>query len=229
MAKLLEAQINEETKLWSLIVLCLSRSKYARKEQWREENRVKKTEDSSCSLPSHFWSTSQSPFSTYHIPFQSLGSKESNASNRVRFRAEMRKIWPSEGNCIKLRDNFAPCEIGTSTQTTSEDVFPEDERLNFWFLGVKEARKSSDSISNLEAITGILPPPEHDMPGPSEPTAPSEEVTSAEQAIPSEETTPAEQTMPHEETTIAEVETPIQSTQETTTEPSSPHNPPTTT
>nr|CAN73644.1 hypothetical protein VITISV_007334 [Vitis vinifera] len=76
---------------------------------------------------------------------------------------------------------------------------------------------------------GILPPPEHDMPGPSEPTAPSEEVTSAEQAIPSEETTPAEQTMPHEETTIAEVETPIQSTQETTTEPSSPHNPPTTT
>ena len=39
MAKLLEAQIHEETKLWSLIVLCLSRSRYARKEQWREENR----------------------------------------------------------------------------------------------------------------------------------------------------------------------------------------------
>nr|CAN62727.1 hypothetical protein VITISV_003089 [Vitis vinifera] len=27
----------------------------------------------------------------------------------------MRKIWPLEDNCIKLRDNFAPCEIGTST------------------------------------------------------------------------------------------------------------------
>ena len=26
------------------------------------------------------------------------------------------------------------------SQTTSEDVFPEDERLNLWFLGVKEAR-----------------------------------------------------------------------------------------
>ena len=26
------------------------------------------------------------------------------------------------------------------SQTTFEDVFPEDERLNFWFLGVKEAR-----------------------------------------------------------------------------------------
>ena len=26
------------------------------------------------------------------------------------------------------------------SQTTSEDVFPKDERLNFWFLGVKETR-----------------------------------------------------------------------------------------
>ncbi|RVW56716.1 hypothetical protein CK203_075068 [Vitis vinifera] len=55
------------------------------------------------------------------------------------------------------------------------------------------------------------------MPSPSEPTTPSEEAT------------PVEQTMPYEKTTIAEVETPIQSTQETTTEPSSPHDPPTTT
>ena len=37
MAKLLEAQIHQETKLWSLIVLCLSRSKYARREARREE------------------------------------------------------------------------------------------------------------------------------------------------------------------------------------------------
>ncbi|RVW26336.1 hypothetical protein CK203_111851 [Vitis vinifera] len=59
MAKILEAQIHEETKLWSLIVLCLSRSKYARKEHWREENKVKKIEDSSCSLLAHFWSTSR--------------------------------------------------------------------------------------------------------------------------------------------------------------------------
>ncbi|RVW58829.1 Retrovirus-related Pol polyprotein from transposon 17.6 [Vitis vinifera] len=92
--------------------LCQSRSKYARK-----ENRVKKTEDSSYSIPSHFWSTSRSPFSTCYIPLQILGSQESNASNRVRFGSEMRKIWPSEGNCIKLRDNFAPCEIGTSTHS----------------------------------------------------------------------------------------------------------------
>ena len=72
-------------------------------------------------------------------------------------------------------------------------------------------------LSQIQQHLGILPPPEHDMPGPSEPTAPSEEAT------------PAEQTMPHEETTTAAVETPIQSTQETTIEPSSPHDPLTTT
>ena len=68
----------------------------------KRKNRVKrKTEDSSCSLLWHFWSTSRSPFFTFYIPFQSSGSQESNASNRVRFGAEMRKIWPSEDNCIK--------------------------------------------------------------------------------------------------------------------------------
>nr|CAN74259.1 hypothetical protein VITISV_015531 [Vitis vinifera] len=50
--------------------------------------------------------------------FKTDGSQESNVSNRVRFGAEMRKIWPSEDNCIKLRDNFARwksrCEIPQS-------------------------------------------------------------------------------------------------------------------
>ena len=58
----------------------------------------RKTEDSSCSLISHFRSTSRSPFFTFYIPFQSSGSQESNSSNRARFGAEMRKIWPSEAN-----------------------------------------------------------------------------------------------------------------------------------
>ena len=69
-------------------------------------------------------------------------------------------------------------------------------------------------LSQIQQHLGILPPPEHDMPGPSEVTAPSEEATLAEQAIPSKEATTAEQTMPHEATTA---------------EPSSPHDPPTTT
>ena len=76
---------------------------------------MKKIEDNSCSLPSHFWSTSRSLFSSYYILFQRWGSQESNASNRVRFGAEMRKIWPSEDNCSKLVRNshntFSLCEI----------------------------------------------------------------------------------------------------------------------
>ena len=76
-------------------------------------------------------------------------------------------------------------------------------------------------LSQIQQHLGILPPTEQAIP--------SEEATPAEQAIPSEEATPVEQTMPHEETTTVEVETPIQSTQETTVEPSSPHDPPTTT
>ena len=71
--------------------------------QWR---RGKQSEENSCSLLSHFWSTSRSSFSTCYIPFEILGSQESNASNRVRFGAEMRKIWPSEDNCIMSNGQF---------------------------------------------------------------------------------------------------------------------------
>ena len=88
------------------------------KERSKEENRVKKTEDSSCSLPSHFWSTSRSKFSTCYIPFQSSGSQESNALNCVRFGAKMRKIWPSEDNCIKQvrisHNSRSKCEFRTT-------------------------------------------------------------------------------------------------------------------
>ncbi|RVW56484.1 hypothetical protein CK203_072573 [Vitis vinifera] len=72
-------------------------------------------------------------------------------------------------------------------------------------------------LAQQMAVIRILMPPEHDMPGPSKPTDPSQEAP------------PAEQTVPHEETTTVEIETPIQSTQTTTAEPSSPHDPPTTT
>ena len=88
------------------------------KERSKEENRVKRIEDRSCSLPLHFWSTSRSLFSTCYIPFQSSGSQESNASNHVRFGAEMRKIWPSEDNCtmhVRISHNQpSMCEFRTS-------------------------------------------------------------------------------------------------------------------
>ena len=65
-----------------------------------------KTEDDNCSLLSQFWSTSRSPFFTCYIPFQISGSQKSNASNRARFGAEMRKIWPSEDNYSRLVRKF---------------------------------------------------------------------------------------------------------------------------
>ena len=63
---------------------------------------------------------------------------------------------------------------------------------------------------------GIWSPPEHDMPGPSEPTAPSQEAILVEQ------------TMPTEERTTGEIEASIPSTKTFTAKPSSPHDPPTT-
>ncbi|KAL6332028.1 hypothetical protein AAG906_020387 [Vitis piasezkii] len=75
--------------------------------QGEEENRVKKTGDSSCSLLSHFWSTSRSPFSTFYIPFQSSGSQESNASNGARFGVETKELQPLQADHSKVLRNQA--------------------------------------------------------------------------------------------------------------------------
>ena len=85
-----------------------SQQKEKSKEKQREAKRSKEeNRGHSCSLPSHFWRTSRSPFFTCYKPFQSSGSQESNTSNHVQFGAEMRKIWPSEANCSRLCENFA--------------------------------------------------------------------------------------------------------------------------
>ena len=76
------------------------------KKKGERKNRVKKTEDSSCSLLSHFWSTYRSPFSTFYIPFQSLGSQESNASNGARFRVETKELQPLQADHSKLKEEF---------------------------------------------------------------------------------------------------------------------------
>ncbi|RVW71734.1 hypothetical protein CK203_057113 [Vitis vinifera] len=53
-------------------------------------------------------------------------------------------------------DDLDPADNATSVavppqlhQTTSEDVFPEDERLNLWFLGVKEARNVEVYVDDM--------------------------------------------------------------------------------
>ena len=69
----------------------------------------------------------------------------------------------------------------------------------------------------IQQHLGILSPPKHNMPGPSEPTDPSHNPPLVEQ------------TVPPKETTTGQIETSIPSTQTSTAEPSSPHDPPTTT
>ena len=59
----------------------------------------------------HIQSTSWSPFYVYYMSFRRSGSHKSNASNVVRIRAKMKKLWPLEANRTKLKSNFASCEI----------------------------------------------------------------------------------------------------------------------
>ena len=73
------------------------------------KNRVKKIEDNNCSLLMHFWSTFRSPFCTCYIPFQSLGSQESNASSGVQFGVEMNKLQPLQDDHSKLKEAF--CKV----------------------------------------------------------------------------------------------------------------------
>ena len=140
---------------------------------------MKKTEDSSFSLPSHFWSTSRSPFSTCYIPFQSSGIQESNASNCVWFGAEMRKIWPSEDNCYKLVRNshntspcakFAPahawCEFSSVFFDSTWDLFLCIFDLNSFLIPVisqsqallcKDYIRGGNHLSNETDTLYILP------------------------------------------------------------------------
>ncbi|KAL6327706.1 hypothetical protein AAG906_022768 [Vitis piasezkii] len=89
--------------------------------QGEEENRVKKTRDSSCSLLSHFWSTSRSPFSTFYIPFQSSGSQESNASNGARFGVETKKLQPLQADHSKVI-NFVDYSLNQGAPAEHESV-----------------------------------------------------------------------------------------------------------
>ena len=96
------------------------------KNNGEKESKVKKLEDSSCILLSHFWSTFRSPFYTCYIPFQSSGGQESNALNRVQFGVEIRKIWPSEDNCSRLVRNshntFSLCEACAKLAQHSHNI-----------------------------------------------------------------------------------------------------------
>ena len=52
------------------------------------------------------WSAFWSSFWAYYIFFWRSGIQESNASNGAQIRVEMKKLWPFEDNCAKLKDHF---------------------------------------------------------------------------------------------------------------------------
>ena len=104
---------------------------------------MKKTEDSSFSLPSHFLSTCRSPYSTYYIPFQSPGSQESNASNGVRFGVEMKELQPLEADHSKLKANFAGLRNQPLAAKSQED-------------GCEISLLLREFRSHFEQCTGVL-------------------------------------------------------------------------
>ena len=106
MAKLLEAQIHEEPSFGAPFPFAKVVQSMQGKNNGERKNRVKKIEDSSCSLLLHFWSTSRSPFSTCYIPFQSSGSQKSNSSNGAWFRVETKELQPLQADHSKLKEDF---------------------------------------------------------------------------------------------------------------------------
>ena len=65
MEKLLKAQIHEEPSFGTPYPFAKVIQSMQGKNNGERKNRVKKTEDNSCSFILHFWSTSRSPFSTF--------------------------------------------------------------------------------------------------------------------------------------------------------------------
>ena len=106
----------------------------SKEKQRGKASKVKRSkEDSSCSLLSHFWSTSQSPFFTYYISFQILGSQEFIGSNGARFGVKTKKLWPFE-------DSFCYCWTRFwSTFWSSNYAY----HISFWSLGSQESSASN--------------------------------------------------------------------------------------
>ena len=109
MVKKMEANLQEESKLQSFVVLFQKPNQECKKEKQREESNMKKTKR--IATVGHILNTSWSPFYVYYMLFRILGSQESNASNGVQIGAEMKKLWALEDNRAQPKDNFASCEI----------------------------------------------------------------------------------------------------------------------
>ena len=115
---IIHGKANGSSFTWRIqaLELCsplLKPNQESKEEKQREESNMKKFKR--METVGHISSTSWSPFYTYYISFQILGSQKSNALNSVQIEAKMKKLWPLEDDYTMLKDNFASCEITNST------------------------------------------------------------------------------------------------------------------
>ena len=125
MEKLLEAQIHEETKLWSLIILCLSGSKYTRKKQWRRGKQGMKTRDTAAFFHCTFGALPEVHFlhSIYHFKAQ----KVKNPTVQTMYDLELK--WERYG----LRKTTAS-SWGTISHTSNQRAKLELQRAKFGYF-----------------------------------------------------------------------------------------------
>ncbi|RVW66363.1 hypothetical protein CK203_066521 [Vitis vinifera] len=143
MEKLLEAQIHEEPSFGAPYPFAKVVQSMQGKNNGEEENRGQQLQ-SSFALLEHF---PKSIFTCY-IPFQRSRSQESNTSNRVRFGAEMRKIWPSEDNC----SSFSKYGCYVMAWMQSHGNFSHPEVISYELLE-GEVFNSKFFINPLEPIS----------------------------------------------------------------------------
>ncbi|RVW74758.1 hypothetical protein CK203_064449 [Vitis vinifera] len=95
-----------KNKLWSSIALCQSRSKYARKEQRREEKQSE--ENRGQQLQSSFTLLEYFKKSIFYILYtiSKLRKSRINASNGARFGVETKELKPLQEDHSKLKEEF---------------------------------------------------------------------------------------------------------------------------
>ena len=115
---IIHGKANGSSFTWRIqaLELCsplLKPNQESKEEKQREESNMKKFKRRAAA--GHISSTSWSLFHAYYMSFWSFGSQESNTLNGTQIRAKMKKLWPLEDNCTKLKNNFVSCEITNST------------------------------------------------------------------------------------------------------------------
>ena len=115
-----------------------------KEEKQRGESNMKKSKRTAS--VGHISITFWSPFYSYYMSFRSLRSQESNASNGVQIGAEMKKLWPFEDNCTKLKmsENFA------SAKSKCENFAPTKSKCEIFALAKVKCKNFAAPNPNVK-------------------------------------------------------------------------------